>query len=309
LLQVQDLTLRFHQTSHVAVNGVSFSLKLGEALGLLGESGAGKTTLARALLHLLPPHCQVLKGSIQFRGTEILRANESELQKIRGAQISFIGQEPELALNPVISIGEQIAEVIRAHSTPKRDFREEVLSMLTAVGLPEEHFYTAYPHQLSGGQRQRVVIAQALACKPQLLIADEPTSALDNVIQAEILALLKKLRDRLQLALVFITHNPALFSGLADRVAVMYAGRIVEEGTFDQIYWRPQHSYFVCRGCAGASATLTRSPPFAKILRSRRAAIFNKVSCCCIGGCPSEDRAQFHTGFGGQVWFRQIHAW
>ena len=244
LLQVQNLTLQFCSPSPAIIDGVSFFLHPGETMGLLGESGAGKTTLARALLRLLPPHCQVVSGSIRFRETEILQANERDLEKIRGAQISLIGQEPELALNPVIPVGEQVVEVLRAHSACKRQLlREAALSMLDTVGLPDRHFYSAYPHQLSGGQRQRVVIAQALACKPQLLIADEPTSALDNVIQAEILDLLKRLRDRLQLALVFITHNPALLSGLADRVAVMHSGRIVEEGPFEQVYWRPRHSF------------------------------------------------------------------
>jgi ABC-type glutathione transport system ATPase component len=244
LLQVQDLTLQFGLSSTAAVDRVSFCLGPGEALGLLGESGAGKTTLARALLQLLPLGCRVVNGSIRFRGTEILWAGEHELQKVRGAQISLIGQEPELALNPVIPVGEQVTEVIRAHSRCTRRFcREQARSALAAAGLPDHNIYSAYPHQLSGGQRQRVVIAQALACNPILLIADEPTSALDNVLQAEILDLLKQLRDRLQLALVFITHNPALLKGLADRVAVMYAGRIVEEGTVEQIYSKPCHPF------------------------------------------------------------------
>ncbi len=243
LLRVQDLTIQFHRSAPAAVEGVSFSLRPGETIGLLGESGAGKTTLARALLRLLPSHCQPVSGSIRFCGVEILEATERELQKIRGAQMSFIGQEPELALNPVLTAGEQLAEVIQAHFTGKRrTHRDEARSMLDAVGL-SRHFYSAYPHQLSGGQRQRVVIAQALACKPQLLIADEPTSALDNVTQAEILDLLKRLRDRLQLALILITHNPALLGGLADRVLVMQTGRIVEEGAFEQVCWKPRHSF------------------------------------------------------------------
>ena len=244
LLQVEDLTLQFCSSSPAAIEGVSFSLNPGEAIGLLGESGAGKTTLARALLGLYTPACRVVKGSVRFRGGEILHANERELQMIRGAQISLINQEPELALNPVISIGEQVAEVIRAHSAGKRRFcREEARTSLASAGLGDSWIYSAYPHQLSGGQRQRAAIAQALACKPALLVADEPTRALDNVIQAEILDLLKQWRDRFQLALVFITHNPALLSGLADRVAVLHAGRIVEEGAFEQIYWRPRHPF------------------------------------------------------------------
>jgi peptide/nickel transport system ATP-binding protein len=244
LLQVQDLTLQFRSSSTAVVDGVSFFLGPGETMGLLGESGAGKTTLVRALLHLLPHDCEVVSGSIRFRDTEILRASEHELQQIRGAQISLIGQEPELVLNPVIPVGVQVAEVIRAHSARKRRFcREEARSVLAAVGLPDHRIGSAYPHQLSGGQRQRIAIAQALACKPALLIADEPTSALDHSLQAEILDLLKQLRDQLQLAILFITHNPDLLKGFADRVAVMYAGRIVEEGALEQIYRKPCHPF------------------------------------------------------------------
>jgi len=179
LLQVEDLTLQFCSSSPAAIEGVSFSLNPGEAIGLLGESGAGKTTLARALLGLYTPACRVVKGSVRFRGGEILHANERELQMIRGAQISLINQEPELALNPAISIGEQVAEVIRAHSAGKRRFcREEARTALASAGLGDSWIYSAYPHQLSGGQRQRAAIAQALACKPALLVADEPTRAL-----------------------------------------------------------------------------------------------------------------------------------
>ncbi len=244
LLQVRELTVEFRSSPAPAVRQVNFDLAPGEAVGLLGESGSGKTTLARSLIRLLPPTSRIVSGSIRFRGTEILCAGERELQRIRGAQMALIFQEPELALNPVIPAGEQVAEVLRAHSSiDRRSCRAHVRSMLAAVGLPDADLYSAFPHQLSGGQRQRVVIAQALICKPSLLIADEPTSALDNVVQAEVLDLLRELRARFGLGLIFITHNPALLSRLADRVMVMLEGCIVEAGTFEQIYWHPRHPY------------------------------------------------------------------
>ncbi len=240
LLQVRDLTVGFRAPPVTAVKQVSFDLASGETVGLLGESGSGKTTLARTLLRLLPPACSTISGSIRFRGTEILRASERELQKIRGAHVALIFQEPELALNPVIPVGEQVAEVLRAHSrASRRDRRMEVRSMLAEVGLPDRDIWSAFPHQLSGGQRQRVIIAQALICRPALLIADEPTSALDNVIQREILQLLRKLRARLQLSLIFITHNPALLSGLADSVMVMRAGSLVARGNVGTLVQSP----------------------------------------------------------------------
>ncbi len=244
LLQVRDLTVHLRSPAAVVLDGVGFDLAPGETVGILGESGAGKTTLAKALVRLLPPDCWAVEGSFRFRGSEILGADERQLRKIRGAQISVISQEPELSLNPVMVVGRQVDEVLRAHaSLDGRSRREEVDSMLAAVGLPEPDLYRAYPHELSGGQRQRAAIALALISKPPLLIADEPTSALDNVTQAAILDLLKRLRDRLQLALVFITHNPVLLSGLADQVMVMRAGRVVEVGSFRQIFWKPNHPY------------------------------------------------------------------
>ncbi len=244
LLRVRDLTVHLRSPSAIVLDAVGFDLGAGETVGVLGESGAGKTTLAKALLHLLPPDRWAVEGSVRFQGIEILSANERQLQKVRGAQISLIFQEPELSLNPVMAVGKQVDEVLRAHSSSgRRCRRKEVDSMLAAVGLPEPHIYRAYPHELSGGQRQRAAIALSLISKPSLLIADEPTSALDNVTQAAVLDLLRRLRDRFQLALVFITHNPALLSGLADRVLVMRAGRIVEAGTFPQICWKPSHPY------------------------------------------------------------------
>ena len=244
LLQVRDLTVRFRCSDVPALDRVSFVLKEGEALGILGESGAGKTTLVRAILRLLQPPEADIDGSVRFRETELLRANEPVLRKIRGANIALISQEPELGLNPFIRIGEQVAEVLRAHTKlSKRERRQQAHEMLTAAGLHDRDIYFAYPHQLSGGQRQRVVIAQALVCKPALIIADEPTSALDNVTQAEILNLMRELKRRLQLALIFITHDHTLLNGLADRVLVMRAGSVVENGTFQQLCITPQDPY------------------------------------------------------------------
>ncbi len=187
LLQVRDLTAHLRSTSGAVLDSVSFDVAEGETIGILGQSGAGKTTLAKSLIRLLSPAKWALKGSIRFRTTDILHATERQLQKIRGAQISLMFQEPELALNPVLTVGKQIDEVLRAHSVWKQARRrEEALLTLAAVGL-EPQISRAYPHELSGGQRQRVAIAQSIISKPALLIADEPTSALDNVTQASVL--------------------------------------------------------------------------------------------------------------------------
>ncbi|HEY1212165.1 MAG TPA: ABC transporter ATP-binding protein, partial [Bryobacteraceae bacterium] len=244
LLQVRHLTVEQRESGKAVLDGVSFDLGPGETVGVLGNSGAGKTTLARASLRLLSTTLRVRAGTVLFRGNDLLCARAHQLRQIRGAQISLIHQEPELVLNPVMRVGEQVVEVLRAHAKhEQRKLRAEAQAMLAGVGLPERDIYFAYPHQLSGGQRQRVVIAQALVSKPALLIADEPTSALDNVMQAAILDLLKDCKHRYGLAFIFITHNPALLSGIADRVMVINKGRIVESGTFDQICWEPSHPY------------------------------------------------------------------
>jgi oligopeptide/dipeptide ABC transporter ATP-binding protein len=248
LLEVQRLTVSYRTADGMefpVISEVNFKIARGEVLGLLGESGSGKSTTALAIAHLLPPNARVVRGSVKFLGRELLSLDERALEKIRGAQISWIFQEPGMALNPVIRVGDQIADVIRVHrgGSPAR-WRQEAETALRLARLPDlERIYSAYPHQLSRGQQQRVLIALALACQPALIIADEPTAALDTAIQAEILALLKELKARLELALLFISHSPAVLSQLADRILVMYAGRIVEDATLSEMYENALHPY------------------------------------------------------------------
>jgi oligopeptide/dipeptide ABC transporter ATP-binding protein len=245
---VRDLTVTYSPEDGEpirALDGVSIEVRSGEIVGILGESGCGKSTLANALLRLLAPHAKCQGGTIQFCGRDLLNLPERELRAIRGREISLIPQDPALSLNPVMAAGSQVGEVLRAHlPLTAQQRRERVTELLREVGFdhPEE-IYSAYPHQLSGGQRQRIAIAQAVACRPALLIADEPTSKLDATLQAEILALLSQIRRQHETAILVISHDPALFAGFADRIAVMYAGRIVEVGSSAEIFGRPLHPY------------------------------------------------------------------
>jgi ABC-type glutathione transport system ATPase component len=247
LLTVQELSLSYvsgdSRTS--IIHSLSFSIGAGEVVGLLGESGSGKTSLALAILGLLPSNARIESGSIRLRGRELMGLKEGELQSVRGKEISLIFQEPAIALNPVMRLGTQIVEVLRAHYPwSGRRCREEAMAMLEQVRLSNAaEIYSAYPHQLSGGQRQRVAIAQALICKPALVIADEPTASLDTTIQADILALLKQLQQQLSLSFLFISHNPAILQKMAQRILVINAGQIVEEGPASQVLARPQHPY------------------------------------------------------------------
>ncbi len=228
-----------------ALDRASIEIRPAEFIGIFGESGSGKSTLAATFVRLLPQNARYEHGSIQFRGRNLLAIPESELRRIRGAKIALIPQDPALALNPVITVGDQIAEVLRAHvRMPAKERRARVEELLVEVGFDQsQRIYSAYPHQLSGGQRQRIVIAQAMACRPAVVIADEPTSKLDASLQAEILALMREISRRHRAAFVLISHNPAVLAGSVDRIVVMYAGRIVEEGRTEDIFRRPLHPY------------------------------------------------------------------
>jgi len=247
LLQVRNLDVCYRgagPSRHRAAQQVSFEIGEGEVLGLMGESGCGKTSIALALLGLLSEEQADISGSIQFRGEELLSKDRSSLRAIRGSGISLVFQEPELALSPVMKIRDQVAEVIHAHNDWKLErCRADAELALARVGFSDlQRISSAYPHQLSGGQRQRVVLAQALACKPALLIADEPAASLDARSQSEILALLRKLQRDLRISILLISHAPEVQASLADRLMVMANGRIVEQGPFEQLYRNPSHA-------------------------------------------------------------------
>ena len=247
LLRVRRLSVSYASGSPspvVALREVDLEIGKGEVVGILGESGCGKSTLALSMLGLLPADARV-QGSILFRNEELLGLSEKQMRRIRGAGIALIPQEPGLALSPVMRVGDQIAEVILAHrALTRKARRQEVESILREVHLADVgRIYSAYPHQLSGGELHRVAIAQALACRPELIIADEPTRSLDVTVQAEILGVLRNLNQAFGTALLFITHNPALLAGFADRIAVMYAGRAVENGVAAKVFGRPLHPY------------------------------------------------------------------
>jgi len=248
LLQVDDLTVRYSSSDRgelVALEGVNCEIGVGEAVGLLGESGCGKTTLGLALLGLLPTDGNIIRGSAIFGGRNLLTLRERELRKVRGAGISMVHQEPGAALNPVLRVGEQVAEVLRAHRRLSRErAREEARVLLAQVGLARETcIEAAYPHQLSGGQRQRVAIARALAARPEVLLADEPVSMLDVSIRLDVLNLLLRLKDEERLALLFITHDIASARYFAENTLVMYAGQTVEGGPSEEVIQRPKHPY------------------------------------------------------------------
>lgn len=228
-----------------ALNDVSIHLKEGEVLGIVGESGSGKSVTAYSLMGLTAHPGKLIGGTLQFNGHEIEDMSEKEMRKIRGKEISIIFQDPMTSLNPVYTIGNQIMEVIRLHTDKdKKQAYARAKELLELVGINEpEKRLKQYPHELSGGMRQRVMIAIALACEPKLLIADEPTTALDVTIQAQILELMMELKDKLGMAIIMITHDLGVVASMCDRIAVMYAGRIVEYGTTDDIFYRPHHMY------------------------------------------------------------------
>ena len=246
-LDVRNLTVHYEVDGDVvqAVNDVTLQLENGKTLGLVGETGAGKTSTALAILKMIPDPPGIIKsGEISVCGHDIMKASKKQLESIRGNDVSMIFQDPMTSLNPVLTVGEQIAESIQLHvpGITKKDAYERAMQMLEMVGIPRERGFE-YPHQFSGGMKQRVVIAIALACNPKLLIADEPTTALDVTIQAQVLDLMRKLRDERGMAMVMITHDLGIVAEVCDEVAVMYAGRIVERGTLREVFKNTKHPY------------------------------------------------------------------
>ncbi|MEC2055035.1 ABC transporter ATP-binding protein [Peribacillus psychrosaccharolyticus] len=248
ILEVKDLTISFHTFSGEvqAIRGVDFELKKGETLAIVGESGSGKSVTTKSIMRLLPPgNSEIKRGEILFNGKDLAKLSDKSMQKIRGKEISMIFQDPMTSLNPTMKIGKQIMEpIIKHQNMSKAEAKERAMDLLRLVGIPNaEERFGQYPHQFSGGMRQRVVIAIALACNPKVLIADEPTTALDVTIQAQILELMKDLQKKIDTSIIFITHDLGVVANVADRVAVMYGGKIVEIGTVDEIFYNPKHPY------------------------------------------------------------------
>lgn len=248
LLEVKDLNVEYRTDDEIvyAVNSLDLSLNSGESLGLVGETGAGKTTTALSILQLVAdPPGKITNGEILFEGEDLLKAKKDSLRHIRGNKISMIFQDPMTSLNPVYSVGDQIAEVIQLHEKcSKAEAKQKAADMLEMVGIPKDR-YDEFPHQFSGGMKQRVVIAMSIACSPKLILADEPTTALDVTIQAQVLELMNDLKVKFNTSLLLITHDLGVVAQVCDRVAIMYAGEIVETGTVEEIFEHPHHPYTI----------------------------------------------------------------
>ena len=291
-LEISGLTVHYYTLSGVvrAVERVSLSLDPGERMALVGESGSGKSTLGLTVAGLLPPPGRIVEGSIRFKGSELTRLSRDEWRKIRGSEITVIFQDPNTALNPVMKVGDQVAEILVEHGRSKREAVEEAISLLRIVGIPDPHIrYHSYPHQLSGGMKQRVMIAIAIALKPSLIIADEPTSALDVTIQSVILKLLRELSVKSGSSLIMITHDLGVASEIADRIAVLYAGQLAEVGEAREIIEDPLHPY---------TRRLIESIPFIHKSKGRLKAIPGRVPSLIDPppGCRFHPRCPHATG-------------
>jgi oligopeptide transport system ATP-binding protein len=281
LMEVRDLVTRFHTQEGIvyAVNGVSYKLNEGETLGVVGESGSGKSVHALSIMRLIPtPPGKIENGEVIFRGRDLLKLPADEMRLVRGAEIAMVFQDPMTSLNPVLTIGTQITEALKLHmGMNNNESKQRAAELLTMVGIPDaSKRLGAYPHQFSGGMRQRVMIAMALSCNPKLLIADEPTTALDVTIQAQIIDLVKRLRDQLGMAMIWITHDLGVVAGIADTLQVMYGGVIVERGKAKDVFSDTRHPYTLgllkslprldARGGGGKLTQIEGAPPDMRIV-------------------------------------------
>ena len=293
ILEIKNLKAHFHTRRGVvkAVNGISYSIEPGQTLGIVGESGSGKSVSQLSYLKLLPsPPLRIPEGEVLFQGENILAMTEERLRTIRGNKISMIFQEPMTSLNPYLTIGSQLIEPLIIHlKKSKRDAWKEACAALSRVGIAEpEKAMKSYPHEFSGGMRQRVMIAMALTTRPEILIADEPTTALDVTVQAQILDLLREIQKETQMAIILITHDLGVIAGLADKMVVMYAGRIFEEGPVEKIFHQSEHPY---------TRALLRSTPRVDVLQDKIPVIGGSIpDLSQVGqGCPFYERCEFRT--------------
>lgn len=247
ILNVQDLRISFKAYGGMvrAVRGVSFDLKRGETVAIVGESGSGKSVSIKSIMGILPPNAVIEEGKIEYDGMDLTKVSEDDFHKIRGNRIGLIFQDPLSALNPIMKIGKQITEVLHlSKKISSEEAKHRALELMHAVGIPEaERRFNQYPFQFSGGMRQRIIIAIALACDPKIIIADEPTTALDVTIQAQVLELISNLKEEIDSGIIMITHDLGVVASICDRIAIMYGGKIVEEGTTDEIFYEPKHPY------------------------------------------------------------------
>lgn len=292
LLRVEDLVIHYETDDGVvyALNGVSLHVNEGETLGLVGETGAGKTTLAKGILRLIPsPPGKIVSGKVYFEGDDILSFSETDMHKIRGNAISMVFQDPMTSLNPVMTVGDQIAEVINVHNPglSKEELRERVVAILCKVGISADRI-DEYPHQFSGGMKQRVIIAIALACNPKLLLADEPTTALDVTIQAQVLDMIQSLKKELNTAMILISHDLGVVAQTCDRVAIIYAGIIVESGNLHDIFKEPRHPYTI--GLLESIPSLTKDTKRLNPIKGLMPDPTNLPE-----GCPFAPRCNFAT--------------
>jgi len=292
LLEVQDLTTRFYTLDGIvhAVNGISYTVEEGDTLGIVGESGCGKSVSVLSVMGLIPePPGKIAAGQVLYKGQDLLQLDRKQMERIRGKEIAMVFQDPMTSLNPVLTIGRQISESLIVHlGMGQEEARRRSVELLDMVGIPQAvDRYSDYPHQFSGGMRQRAMIAMALACSPNIFIADEPTTALDVTIQAQIIDLVKTLRDQLGMAVIWITHDLGIIAGLAEKVLVMYAGFFVERGSVDDIYGDPRHPY---------TLALLKSVPRVDRTSKERLAVISGLPPDLLGlppGCPFAPRCTY----------------